>query len=103
MSIQIDSKKCVGCMRCAEACPGTLIDESGGKAYMRYPELCWGCASCVKECAIGAIKFFLGADIGGRGSTLCIKKEGDILHWNIEKYNGEKITVDINSRASNKY
>ena len=103
MSIRIDSDKCVGCLRCADVCPGTLISEKDDKAYMKYPDLCWGCVSCVKECNVGAIKFFLGADIGGRGSSLNVKKDGDILHWNIEKFDGTKITVDVNSKNSNKY
>ncbi|MCI5795564.1 MAG: 4Fe-4S binding protein [Ruminococcus sp.] len=103
MSIRIDGDKCVGCLKCVDVCPGTLISEKSGKAYMKYPDLCWGCVSCVKECNVGAIKFFLGADIGGRGSSLNVKKDGDILHWNIEKYDGTKITVDVNSKNSNKY
>ena len=52
---------------------------------MRYPKDCWGCASCVKECPVGAIDFFLGADIGGMGSTMTCDKKGEILHWNIKK------------------
>ncbi len=103
MSIRIDRSKCVGCMKCAEVCPGTLIGKEGGKAVMQYPDLCWGCVSCVKECRVGAIKFFLGADIGGRGSTLSVTTEGDILHWNIDKYDGSRITIDVNSKNSNKY
>ena len=30
------------------------------------PKDCWGCASCIKECAFGAIAFYLGAG-NGRG------------------------------------
>lgn len=103
MSIKIDRSRCVGCMKCTQVCPGSLIKKREGKADMKYPDLCWGCVSCVKECKFGAIKFFLGADIGGRGSTLSVETDGDILHWNIDKYTGERITIDINSKQSNKY
>lgn len=48
MSIQINQQKCVGCGQCMEVCPGTLIEKEQGKAVMRYPRDCWGCASCVK-------------------------------------------------------
>ena len=65
MSIRIDQKKCVGCRKCSEVCPGTLIVMEDKKAVMKYPKNCWGCVSCVKECKAGAIDFFLGADIGG--------------------------------------
>ena len=67
MSIRIDQKKCVGCRKCSEVCPGTLIVMEDKKAVMKYPKNCWGCVSCVKECKAGAIDFFLGADIGGDG------------------------------------
>ncbi|MGN0577695.1 MAG: 4Fe-4S binding protein, partial [Ruminiclostridium sp.] len=34
MSIAIDKAKCVGCGRCHEVCPGTLIKlDENGKAY----------------------------------------------------------------------
>ena len=61
MSIRIDQKKCVGCRKCSEVCPGTLIVMEDKKAVMKYPKNCWGCVSCVKECKAGAIDFFLGA------------------------------------------
>ena len=49
MSIRIDQKKCVGCRKCSEVCPGTLIVMENKKAVMKYPKNCWGCVSCVKE------------------------------------------------------
>ena len=73
MSIRIDQKKCVGCRKCSEVCPGTLIVMEDKKAVMKYPKNCWGCVSCVKECKAGAIDFFLGADIGGNGSIMNVK------------------------------
>lgn len=104
MSIRINKEKCVGCLMCTKVCPGSLIySDENKKAYIKYPDMCWGCVSCVKECKFGAIDFFLGADIGGRGSTLNVTTEGNILHWNINRYDGEKITIDINSKDSNKY
>lgn len=67
MSIRMNEARCIGCGRCAEVCPGTLIELQNKKAVMCYPKDCWGCVSCVKECPVGAIDFFLGADIGGCG------------------------------------
>lgn len=103
MSIRIDQKKCVGCGMCQNVCPGTLISVHNGKANMDYPRDCWGCASCVKECKFGAIEFFLGADIGGNGSSLSVTSEGNIMHWNIRKADGNVETIDIDRRNSNKY
>lgn len=103
MSIRINKEKCVGCGKCTQVCPGTLIYLKDKKADIRYPTDCWGCVSCVKECPVGAIEFFLGADIGGNGSVMNVETEGDILHWKILKRDGSKTIIDVDRRSSNKY
>ena len=103
MSIRMNEARCIGCGRCAEVCPGTLIELQNKKAVMCYTKDCWGCVSCVKECPVGAIDFFLGADIGGVGSTMHVESEGDILHWKINKPDGTCKVIDINRRDSNRY
>lgn len=103
MSIRINKTSCIGCGKCTEVCPGTLISLIEHKAVMKYPKDCWGCVSCVKECPVGAIEFFLGADIGGNGSVMTVKPEGDILHWIINKKDGSMTTIDVDRRSSNKY
>jgi adenylylsulfate reductase subunit B len=67
------------------------------------PEECWGCTSCLKECRFGAIRFFLGADIGGQGSQVYVEKEGPLSHWIVEPPEGEPITITVDSRNSNQY
>lgn len=104
MSIGIDKLKCVGCGRCRDVCPGTLIAlDSDRRAYIKYPRDCWGCTSCIKECPVYAIRFFLGADMGGLGSRLHTEKNGDILRWIIEKPDGSAAVIDVDTRESNKY
>lgn len=104
MSIAISKDKCIGCRKCGNVCPGSLIKFSEDKkAYIKYPEECWGCSSCLKECGQGAIAFYLGADMGGMGSKLVVNVEGDIVHWQIEKSNGEISVIDVNRKDSNKY
>lgn len=104
MSIVIDKSKCIGCQKCRNVCPGSLIKtDENGKAYIKYPKDCWGCTSCIKECPAYAISFFLGSDIGGMGSKVHTEKNGDILSWLIEKPHGEVIKIDINQKESNKY
>ena len=104
MSIEIDKLKCIGCGRCRDVCPGTLIAlDSGRRAYMKYPRDCWGCTSCIKECPVYAIRFFLGADMGGMGSRLHTEKDGDILRWVIEKPDGSVAAIDVDTRESNRY
>lgn len=104
MSIAIDKSKCIGCGKCHNVCPGTLIKiGEDKKAFIKYPKDCWGCTSCIKECPVYAIGFYLGADIGGMGSLVHTESSGDILKWIIEKQNGEISEIDINRKESNKY
>lgn len=103
MSIAIDSEKCIGCGKCGLVCPGSLIKMNDKKAYIKYPKDCWGCTSCVKECPVNAVEFFLGADIGGMGGRVHTEDNGDILKWVIISQNGEKKEIDVNRRESNKY
>jgi adenylylsulfate reductase subunit B len=87
-----------------EVCPGNLIKlDAQGKAQIRHVRDCWGCTSCVKECKVGAIQFFLGADIGGKGSVLTVKQQGDISLWQIESPDGQLQTIETNHKEANKY
>ena len=122
MSIAISKSKCVGCGRCIEVCPGNLIklvaeenavcsrSEQNGeatqplrKAVIRREKDCWGCTSCLKECKTGAIAFFLGADIGGRGSVLSVSDKGDIRTWTVTAPDKSTKTIVVNRKESNKY
>ena len=104
MSIWIDKNKCIGCRRCIAVCPGSLIQsDDSRKAYIKYPQDCWGCSSCVKECGAGAIAFYLGADIGGKGSKLTVREEGDLMHWSVEKPDGKVTVITVNRKDANKY
>ena len=104
MSIRINTEKCVGCKRCINVCPGSLIElNQAKKAYIKYPKDCWGCVSCVKECKVKAIDFFLGADIGGRGSKLNIEMKDKFIYWNLTKLSGEQLTIEIDKTKSNQY
>lgn len=104
MSIRIQSENCIGCGRCMEVCPGNLIKkDKNGKACIRRPRDCWGCTSCIKECAVNAIGFYLGIDMGGRGSVLTVEKQGHICHWQIESPEGQVRIIDVDQRDSNNY
>ncbi len=103
MSIAIDRNKCIGCGKCSVVCPGSLIKLENRKAYIKYPKDCWGCTSCLKECLVNAVKFFLGADVGGMGSLVHTEKSGNILDWIIERSDGTVTEIKIDQKESNKY
>ncbi|MDY2629004.1 MAG: ferredoxin family protein [Lachnospiraceae bacterium] len=104
MSIRIQKDKCVGCRRCVEVCPGNLIKtDENGKAQIRHVKDCWGCTSCIKECRADAILFYLGPDMGGRGSTLTVSEKDGISTWKIKDLQGHVQVLEVNKKAANKY
>jgi adenylylsulfate reductase subunit B len=104
MSIKIDSQKCTGCGKCREVCPGSLLAEDPrGKTWIKYPKECWGCTSCVKECSFHAIRYYLGADMGGKGSSLYTKEEGQLLHWVIVAPDDSEQRLTIDKSQANAY
>lgn len=104
MSIRINNDKCISCGKCLEVCPGNLLaKDKNGKSFIRYPKECWGCAACVKECSVGAIQYYLGVDIGGNNGYLYTSSEKDYLSWHIIDKDGEKRTIQISKKESNKY
>jgi len=57
--VRVDVDRCIadkGCTVCVNVCPLDVlaIDETTGKAYMRFDE-CWYCLPCEKECPTEAI------------------------------------------------
>lgn len=104
MSIRINKDNCIGCGGCRQVCPGSLLyaDEQG-KSEIRYPEDCWGCTSCVKECSVAAIQFYLGADIGGRGGYLYTRREKNYLHWVMVGPDGTETVITIDKHKANAY
>lgn len=104
MSIRINQSACIGCGKCTRVCPGNLIKKDvSDKATIKHIEDCWGCTSCLKECSVGAIDFFLGADISGRGTTMHTEIAGDICSWVIKDPDGTLQRVEINKKDANQY
>ena len=104
MSIQIDKAYCRKCGQCMEVCPGNLIArDTDGQAFLRYPEECWGCASCLKECRYGAISYYLGGDIGGHGAQMQVRYENDLCHWTVRQPGRSPVTITVDRRKANNY
>lgn len=45
---------CIGCMKCAKACPKEAITVENNLARIDQDK-CIGCQLCVKECPVGVI------------------------------------------------
>lgn len=104
MSIKIDPDKCISCGRCSNVCPGNLIElDEVDKAVMKYPMECWGCTACLKECPAGAVKYYLGADIGGKGGYLYTRNDRDHIDWYIVSPKNTEFHIRISKKESNKY
>ncbi len=52
--VQIDKDKCVGCGRCAEACPQHALALADGKSNVDINK-CIGCFECITVCPVKAI------------------------------------------------
>jgi adenylylsulfate reductase subunit B len=104
LSVSIDARACVGCGACVRACPGNLIALGpDGHARMRRPRDCWGCTACLKACPAGAIAYFLGADAGGRGTTLRVSRSGALSVWEFRRPDGSVERVEVDARDANAY
>ena len=79
------------------------VPEALSKKMRMERHLCWGCCSCIKECQFDAIGLYLGADIGGMGSSMTVKSRDHFLDWNIHKTDGSTETIIIDKKESNKY
>ncbi len=104
MGVIIDSSKCVCCGKCVDICPGNIIRKNeDGKAYIKEPGECWSCVSCMKECPVGAISFIISPEIGGRGGTLSLIRDGSYTKWILEKTNGDHESIVTDTKEANNY
>ncbi len=104
MSISINARACTACGACTRVCPGNLIRQrTDGVAVIRHPENCWGCTACLKECPSGAIVYFLGADMGGRGTTLGVESTPEHAVWTFARADGTRSRITIDKKQANKY
>ncbi len=55
--IKIDEEKCIGCGKCANACPGGALAMVNGKAKLVREDFCDGMGVCIGKCPVDAIKF----------------------------------------------
>lgn len=89
-------------------CPGGLIalreaSAQGTTATIARPRDCWGCTACVKECPVNAIVYFLGADMGGRGTRLQVRSSDQKNEWTFTRADGSRLRITTDKTQANKY
>lgn len=56
----IDKEKCIQCGYCAQICPldvfRVIEKEAFRDVVVEYPDECWHCRACEKDCKVGAIR-----------------------------------------------
>lgn len=51
----INKKKCVNCGYCAQICPIDVIHMEDKEVVVMYPDECWHCRACERDCKKQAI------------------------------------------------
>lgn len=96
MAVKIDKTKCVGCKGCTHVCPGNLLHmDKDNKAEITDKRDCWDCASCMKECSVGAIKMYIQPEIGGRGGEMTAEKRESSIVWKIKTKDGIEEILEV--------
>lgn len=92
MSVFVDQKKCLGCGKCIDICPGDLLlrEEKTGKVIMRCPEDCWDCMACVKQCPQHALQTKLPYQLANYKATLQPFIYPDKIIWQLTSLDGKK-------------
>lgn len=56
----INREKCIKCGTCVQICPLDVfrmeISGSEKKIVVKYPDECWHCRACEKDCGVNAIQ-----------------------------------------------
>ena len=55
-AFKVNEDKCVGCCRCADACPTGVISGAGNKAHFIDIRACIGCGVCREICPVDALE-----------------------------------------------
>ncbi|MBE8540648.1 4Fe-4S binding protein [Geoglobus acetivorans] len=87
--IVFDLEKCIKCRKCERICP-TLTIGFDEFPRLAYPEKCWHCCACIKECPAEAIRLRLPPHIGDQRYEMLVKDEGKSMIFQI-LFEGRKI------------
>jgi ferredoxin len=55
VTLKLDKNKCIGCGRCVEVCPHSVIELKGDKAEIVDLHACMECGACARNCPVKAL------------------------------------------------
>jgi adenylylsulfate reductase subunit B len=100
--VKIDYKICNRCggapeKRCQRICPGDLIgvNPEDDRPVVFYPDDCWACTACVKDCPVAAITLKLPFKVVGNGATLRASVKGNKTYCVVEEAGVKKEEFEI--------
>lgn len=79
-TLQLDTKKCVGCGMCATVCPHRVLAMKGKKAEIMHLDACMECGACTMNCpteavtvtpGVGCAALIIQTWIKGKGNATC--------------------------------
>jgi len=87
--IVFDYDLCIKCEKCEKICPCLAI-EMNEFPMLAYPEKCWHCCACIKECPSDAIRLRLPPHIGDQRYEMLVRDERNEMIFRI-LFDGEPV------------
>ncbi len=79
--VQIDYKKCIGCLSCVAACPfGNMLQDRSKPGYVYKCDLCDGDPVCARFCPTGAIVYVEAEPLTGKQQMEFEEEEAAVAH-----------------------
>ena len=60
VTLNLDSKKCVGCSMCLLVCPHAVLSLTNGKVEIANRDACMECGACARNCPTEALRVRAG-------------------------------------------
>jgi NAD-dependent dihydropyrimidine dehydrogenase PreA subunit len=76
-TLEIDSRRCVGCGECVTVCPHPVLSLIDGRSSIVDRDACMECGACSRNCAVGAISVRAGVGCAAAVINSALGRTGD--------------------------